>query len=111
MSSPDWAQHSNRAVSPGGTSNRPAVNCDRQGKHWPELRTAQAAGQLERATGIVSDALSALVDAARGVQRHVDRHTSAPAGAEVPLADIRRAVHEFVTGGSRPIGLSWQPAP
>ena len=33
-----------------------------------------------------------------------------PGNAEVPLADVRRAVHEFVsTNGARPTSVEWQP--
>lgn len=34
-----------------------------------------------------------------------------PASAEIPLADVRNAVHEFVAAnGARPTCVSWQPA-
>lgn len=33
-----------------------------------------------------------------------------PSNAEIPLADVRKAVHEFVTtNGARPTGVEWQP--
>lgn len=32
-----------------------------------------------------------------------------PANAEIPLADVRQAIHEFVTtNGARPTSVSWQ---
>ncbi|WP_406601579.1 Imm1 family immunity protein [Lentzea miocenica] len=36
--------------------------------------------------------------------------TEFPATAEIPLPDVRRAAHEYMsTGGSRPTGVTWQP--
>ncbi|MEU4741204.1 Imm1 family immunity protein [Actinosynnema sp. NPDC023658] len=36
--------------------------------------------------------------------------TEFPADAEIPLADVRRAAHEYMTtGGGRPGGIQWQP--
>lgn len=36
--------------------------------------------------------------------------TEYPASAEIPLADVRRAAHEYMsTGGERPTGIQWQP--
>ncbi len=32
-----------------------------------------------------------------------------PADAEVPLADLRKAVHEFVTTGVRSAAVNWRP--
>lgn len=36
--------------------------------------------------------------------------TEFPATAEIPLAAVRKAAHEYMdTGGARPSGLTWQP--
>lgn len=36
--------------------------------------------------------------------------TEFPATAEIPLIDVRRAAHEYMsTGGERPSGIKWQP--
>ncbi|MFD9895875.1 Imm1 family immunity protein [Amycolatopsis sp. NPDC059027] len=32
-----------------------------------------------------------------------------PANAELPLADVRRAAHEFMASGARPVAIDWQP--
>ncbi|GAA1303448.1 Imm1 family immunity protein [Saccharothrix xinjiangensis] len=36
--------------------------------------------------------------------------TEFPVDAEIPLAEVRRAAHEYLgTGGARPAGIEWQP--
>lgn len=43
---------------------------------------------------------------------YMSSDTEYPPGAELPLAEVRRAAHEFMeTGGRRPTGVQWQPRP
>jgi len=41
---------------------------------------------------------------------YMDTYTEFPANAEVPLAVVRQALHDFLTTeGERPTGIAWQP--
>jgi hypothetical protein len=51
------------------------------------------------------------VPSAAMLRRDIDSATLYPADAAVPIEDIRRALHEFLTtGGRRPTAVAWQPS-